>query len=313
MYQIGIDLGGMTIKGGIVSDNGDIIAEKSVPTLAERENDEIIKSIANLVLDLIDENNLTKDDIKSVGIGTPGIVNAKEGIVIKAYNLGFDNVNLGKSLTDMLGIDVFVENDANVAGFGEYVMGSAKGYKNVVMLTIGTGLGSCIIINENIISGSFNGGGELGHMVIHAGGKSCSCGRNGCFEAYGSASALISLMREVVKENTDSLLYKMVDGDLEKLNPIILFEAKNKGDECAIKILDEYNSYFAEGLANIINTLEPEVIVIGGGMSKQDENLLADIRKLTYEKCFGKRSDTKIVSAKLFNRAGIIGASFLGK
>lgn len=311
MYQIGVDLGGMTIKAGIVTDEGEILFEQCVDTKPERENIEIMKSIRDLVLDLLKTSNIDKSEIRSVGIGTPGTIDFENGIVVEAYNLGFTNLNMREILTEMLDLPIFVENDANCAAYGEFYIGSAKGNKSICMLTIGTGLGSGLILNGKAVNGSFNCGGEIGHMVLTVGGNPCTCGRNGCFEAYCSATALIKATKEIAEKNHDSLLYKKVNGDIDKLTPIILFDAKREGDKSAIEVIDKFNLYFAEAIANIINAVEPEVIVIGGGVSRQGEYLLEDIRKLTYEKCFSKASKTKIITATLFNDAGIIGASFL--
>lgn len=313
MYQIGVDLGGTTIKAGIVNDDGKILLEKYTDTNATRDNVEIMGSVRDLINSLLDELNIDKKDIKRVGIGTPGTIDFENGIVMSAFNLGFENFKMRDILSEMVELPVFVENDANCAAYGEFYVGAAKECKSACMLTIGTGLGGGLILEGKAVSGSYNSGGEIGHMVLSVGGRPCTCGRQGCFEAYCSATALIKQSRIMANDNHESLLYKLVDGNIDNITPITLFQAKDAGDREATKVFDEFCLYLAEGITNIINMVEPEKIVIGGGVSKQGENLLKYVRPLVEERCFGKKCKTEIVTAELLNQAGIIGASFLGR
>ncbi len=313
MYRIGVDLGGMTIKAGVVDTAGNIMYKESCDTGAERENSEILKSMAELILSVIKNANLTLEDIDSVGVGSPGTVDVEKGIVLSAYNLGFENVEIKKTIEEYTKLPVFVENDANCASIAEYYAGNGKGYKSVFLVTIGTGVGGGLAKDGKCDSGAFFSGGEFGHMVIRTGGNPCTCGRLGCFESHCSATALIKELKIRGKENRDSILVRLVDGDVDKLDPKVLFEALEKGCELSKEIFAEYCEYFSDALANFINIFEPEIILIGGGISKQGENLLRDIREKTMKKTFNKNSKVKIETAKFFNEAGIIGASFLTK
>ncbi len=313
MYRVGIDLGGMSIKVGIVDFDGKILIQKSADTNSEKGHLYVMEKMKEIIFELAEELSIKVDDIEYIGVGTPGTVDYENGIVISAYNLGFDNVNIRQILSVLTKRPVYVGNDADCVALAELYCGGGVSYDNILAITIGTGIGGGLIINRKPVSGSFNGGGEFGHMVISVNGRPCSCGRLGCFEAYSASSSLTKEIKRVASENKDSILVKLVGGDIEKLNPKILFEAKDRGCEVAISILDEYNLYLAEALANFINMFEPQIILVGGGISKQGENLLKDVRKLTLEKCFDKNSKVKIETAHHFNDAGIIGASFLGK
>ncbi len=312
MYNIGVDLGGTTIKAGIVNTDGEILLKKSVETLSERDNNEILQSIADLVLHLISEAKLSKSDINYVGIGTPGSVDIDNGIVINAYNLGFSNLKIRQILSSMLEMQIYVENDANCACYAEYYAGEAKGYNSALLLTIGTGIGGGLIIDGKSVNGSFFGGGEFGHMVINSGGEQCSCGRKGCLETYCSSKNLTDICIEKAKNDINSVLYKLSDGDVNSITPKTLFKAKDEDCSLALEILEEYNQHLSDGIANFINIFEPEIVLIGGGISIQGEKLLKEVRQLTHEKCFNKNSKVVIKIAKHFNDAGIIGASFIG-
>lgn len=313
MYRVGIDLGGMTIKCGIVDYNGKIYAQKNIPTESEKGSEHVIQNMKNLILELINEFNITIDDIKSIGIGSPGTIDIKQGILIHSYNLNFDNVHICKSLSQKLQKPVYLENDANCASICEFYAGAAKDYNTALVITLGTGVGGGYIKNGKCQSGAFFNGGELGHMVLSVNGRQCTCGRRGCLEAYCSATSLIAQSVKYATTFKESILNKIVQGDLNKLNPKVLFEAKDQGCQYAVQIINEFNLYLSEGIANYINILEPEIVLLGGGISKQGEKLLSDIRPLVYKKCYNKNSKVKINIAKHFNDAGIIGASFLGQ
>ncbi len=313
MYRVGVDLGGMTIKAGIVDAAGNIIYKDSCDTLAERENSEILKSMGDLVLSLIEKSDISVNEIESVGVGSPGTVDPDTGVILSAYNLGFENVGIKEALEKQLKLPVYVENDANCAAIAEYFAGNGKGYNSVFLVTVGTGIGGGLVKDGKCDSGAFFSGGEFGHMVIRTKGNPCTCGRLGCFESHNSATALIKELKARGCENMDSILMSLVDGDIEKLSPKVLFEAIEKDCSLSKDIFREYCEYFSDALANYINIFEPEIILIGGGISKQGENFLKDIREMTYKKTFNKKSKVKIETAKFFNDAGIIGASFVTK
>jgi len=313
MYYIGIDLGGTNIAAAVVDENGKILFKKSIPTLAERHYSEIINDMAKLCEEVVQGINKDLSDIKSIGIGSPGNIDSEKGIFIYANNFNFDNVNVRKEFKKFFDIPVFIDNDANCAALGESISGACKGFRNSVMLTLGTGIGGGIIIDGKIYNGSFSCGGEIGHMVIERCGRECSCGRYGCFESYCSTAALTRRLKEAVKNDEDSEMFKYVKGDIEKIDTKILFAFYKKEDYLAVDIIDEYAEYLAEGITNVINIFQPEAVVIGGGISAQGNTLLRPVISLVKRDVYGGVLKTKILTAALGNDAGIIGAAMLGK
>lgn len=315
MYNIGVDLGGTNIACAVVDEKGKIIKKSSRPTLADRANEVIIADMADLCKELIAECGLEAKDIHSVGVGSPGIADGKKGIIIYNNNLGFENVNVKEELKKHLDIEVYVDNDANAAAFGEYEFGIGKKYKDIVAITLGTGIGGGVVLDGKIMSGSFGGGAELGHIVINMDGYQCTCGRVGCWEMYSSGTALIRDAMQSARDNINSALYKAVDGDLSKMNAKIPFDLAAEGDVFAKAIIDEYINNLAKGLANVVNIFQPEVIVLGGGISAQGEVLLKPLREKIAAVTYGgpEMFRTKLEIATLGNDAGIIGAAFLYK
>ncbi|GKX30382.1 glucokinase [Vallitalea longa] len=313
MYNIGIDLGGTNIAAAIVAEDGTIIRKGSTPTLREREYQPILKDMAMLALKLIEEEGINLEDIHSIGVGSPGTPDPENGIIVYTNNLNFKNTPIRDEIRKYIDKPVYLGNDANVAALGEYECGAGVGYKDLVAITLGTGVGSGVIIDEKIIDGSFNGGAELGHVSIDFNGITCSCGRKGCWEQYSSATALIRDAKEAAAQNTDSLLYKMVDGDLDKMNAKIPFDAAQAGDEVAGAVIDNYVKLLAVGIVNVINIFQPEIIVLGGGVSAQGDNLIKPLKKEIINEIYGGEEafKTKVQVAKLGNDAGIIGAAML--
>jgi len=209
MYTIGIDLGGTNIAAAIVSKEGEILIKESVPTHRERSDEEIIKAMAELSIHLIEKAKIEQSQIHSIGIGSPGMVDSEKGILIYANNLNFKNSSVAKVFQSYFNIPVYLENDANAAAFGEYESGAGKKYRDMVAVTLGTGVGGGIILDGRIISGSFGGGGEIGHAVILADGDDCSCGRKGCWESYSSATGLIKHAKQMALKHPESLLNKL--------------------------------------------------------------------------------------------------------
>ena len=272
MYNIGIDLGGTNIKVGVVDENYNIVGKSNIKTNLPRPSEEIAESIAEGVRLACADAGISASDVNSIGIGTPGVANRNTGVVLYSCNLGFNNFELGKVLGEKLGTQVFVENDANAAAFGEVVNGAGKGYKNVVVVTLGTGVGGGIIIDGKIYTGFNFCGGELGHTVIEYNGRQCGCGRKGCFEAYSSATALINMTKEAMEANPDSEMWKIA-GSLENVDGKTAFDGMRAGDKAAVGVVDMYINYLGCGLVNIVNTFQPELLLIGGGICKEGENL----------------------------------------
>ncbi len=318
MYRIGIDLGGTNIAAGIVNSEFKIIAKASVPTVVNEGADKVAQDIAELCKKITADNGISMDEIESIGIASPGIANSADGVVEYANNLPFMKFPICPLISEMTGVkSVHVENDANAAAWGEAIAGAAKGTSNSVMITLGTGVGGGIIIDHKVYSGFNFAGAELGHIVIEHGGRPCSCGRNGCWEAYSSATGLIKMTSEKLEECEKSgRKTAMTDIVKEhgKISGRTAFMAMNMGDEAAKEVVDMYMSYLACGLASIINIFQPEVVSIGGGISNEGQSLIDILDPLVKAETYGGGvvKATEIRIAELGNDAGIVGAATLG-
>lgn len=316
MYYLGIDLGGMSIKAGICNDNGEIIYKDTCPTVRDEDGDRIINDMANLCLSVIKNAGLTVDDIEYAGIASPGSADSEKGVIIYAATLPFLNYPIADKLSVKTGIKkIYIDNDANAAAKGEATYGAAKGYKDSLFITIGTGVGGGIIIDGKIYSGFNFSGAELGHIVIVKDGDDCPCGRKGCLESYASATALIKQTKAKMLNDKNSVMWRICEGDIEKVNGKTVFDAMLENDESAKEVYKEYISYLACGLVNFINIFQPEVLSIGGGISKQGDILINPLQEIISREQYSRYSDkqTKIKIAELGNDAGIIGAASLGK
>ncbi len=314
MYRIGVDLGGTNIAAGLVDENYQIVCKKSVPTGADRAPECIVDDMAVLCRGLCEDAKVGLDQVVSVGIASPGIANHDTGVVEYANNLPFRKFPIGPMLSEKLGgKKVFIENDANAAAWGEAIAGAAKGTKNSVMITLGTGVGGGIIIDNKVYSGFNYAGAELGHIVIEHNGQQCSCGRKGCWEAYSSATALIRMTNEKLEECA-ARSRKTLMADAKRVSGRTAFDCMRAGDEAAREVVDKYLSYLVTGLVNIVNIFQPEVISLGGGVSGEGQSLvdalLDGIRREEYG--HGVVPETQIRIAQLGNDAGIVGAAVLG-
>lgn len=315
MYRLGIDLGGTNIAAGVVDEDYKIIGTGKVKTGAHRSNDEIADDMAKAARMAIKDAGIDISEITAMGIGSPGSVIPSKGIVATSNNLKFSNLPLCAMMKERLGVDFYIENDANAAAYGELLAGAGKGCKNFVAITLGTGVGSGIIIDGKIFSGSNNAGGELGHTVIVVDGEACTCGRKGCWEAYASATALIRQTKAEMEANKQSIMWKLCDGDINRVNGKTAFDAMRENDESGIKVVDQYIRYIAIGITNVINIFQPEVLCIGGGISKEGDVLTKPITQFVENGRFSKNIErqTVVKVAALGNDAGIIGAAFLDK
>ena len=318
MYRIGIDLGGTNIAAGIVNEKYEIVYQNSIPTGSDRDSDAIMEDMAALCHKLCAESGISIEEIASVGIASPGIANHDDGVVEYSCNLPFRKYPICAKIKERFPVaDVFVENDANAAAWGEAIAGAAKGTRNSVMITLGTGVGGGIIIDNKVYSGFNYAGAELGHIVIQVGGAPCSCGRRGCWEAYSSATALIRMTNEKIAECEDAgrptLMTKFVE-EAGKVSGRTAFDAARAGDEAAQEVVDLYTHYLAQGLTNIVNIFQPEVLSIGGGVSNEGQSLLdaivPEIRREQYGQGIVASTDIRIATLK--NDAGIIGGAVLG-
>ena len=316
-YYVGIDLGGTNIVAGVVDEKYNIIAKASTKTNCPRPEKEIAEDMAKMAVEAVKNADLTLDDIEWIGIGTPGIANSSTGVIEYSNNLGFKDTPMVKYITEFIGrkdTPVFIENDANAAAYGEYVAGAAKGAKNAVCITLGTGVGGGIIIDGKIYAGSNFAGAEIGHTVIEVDGAQCSCGRKGCFEAYSSATGLIRMSKETMEQFPESIMNKMA-AEKGKVTARTSFDAMRAGDKAAKDVVDKYIKYLAAGITNTINIFQPDVLCIGGGVCNEGDPLLLPVKDLVKKEVYTRNSpkNCEIVIAKLGNDAGIIGAAFLGR
>lgn len=312
-YYIGIDIGGTNIACGIVDDNYEIVARSKVKTNAPRPYAEILEDIKNAVRLACNELHISPCDSDAIGIGCPGTCNS-DGVVEYSNNLGFVNVPLRNDIESEFGVKTYLDNDANAAAFGEYLAGAAKGAKNAVAITLGTGVGAGIIIDGRIYSGSNCAGGEIGHTVLVVDGRECTCGRKGCFETYSSATGLIRTTREAAEANPASIVARLIEED-GRVSARTAYNALKRGCPVGKEITDEYVKYLAAGIANTINIFQPDILCIGGGVCNEGDTLLVPLRKAVAEQVYTKNSakNTDIVVCSLGNDAGIIGAALLCK
>jgi len=312
-YVIGIDLGGTTVTAIITNKSGKIIRETRFLTHGLKGPSFVIKNIADNVKKLVSDSGLTMKHIWRAGMGSPGPLDSKKGIIINAVNLpGWKNIKLKKTLEKELGTGVGVDNDANCAAYGEKWMGAAKNCDDVVALTLGTGVGGGIIIGGRLIRGTNCNAAEIGHMSLNPDGITCKCGAKGCFEQYASASAIANSARRKIKSGRKSKITEMVKGNLNKIDSKVVYEALMNKDKVAQETWDEFIKYLGAGIANVLNCINPEVVVIGGGVINAGDKLFRPLNRAVKSQAFDAvYGAAKIVPAKLGQKAGAIGAAGL--
>ena len=311
-FYVGIDLGGTFIKGGIVTEKGDIICSNKIKTEKEKGNDRVVENINSLINMLLESSNLNKQNVVGVGIGVPGTIDSEKGIVVCAHNLKFFNFEMVKKLEELSGLQVKIENDANLALIGETMFGAAKGCTEAVMITLGTGVGGGAIVKGKLLEGNKSAGAEFGHTVIVVDGNQCNCGRKGCFEAYSSATALINKTKELMEQNKNSKMWEV--GSIEKVDGETVFKYL-KTDETAKEVLNWYVKYLACGVVNFANIFRPQVFVLGGGIANQGDVIIKPVNDYMKKELFasGMSPDVKVVAATLGNNAGVLGSVGLYK
>lgn len=309
-YAIGVDLGGTFIKIGIVSDKGKIVNKISIDTFAEEGPKKVISQIKKGIKELLSNN---KYKISGIGIGAPGVINAKSGIVENPPNLpGWGKVKLGSVIKKEFGLNVFVENDANAAAVGEFMFGAGKKLKSFVMVTLGTGVGGGIIYNGKLFRGNFGAAGEIGHTTIDHKGPKCNCGSYGCIETYIGNNNLIKRTNELLKKNNQSLINKLIENNPANLTPKIIHEAAELGDDFAKEIINDTGYLLGTSIASISNLLDIGKFIVGGGVAGFGERLFAVTSATAKQRVLKSLSSRiEILSAKLKNEAGIKGASAL--
>ena len=311
MYDIGIDLGGTNIKGALVNEAGEILREESRPTRAALGAETVCDGIAAVITALAEGT----DAIGGVGIGCPGTVDDAAGRVIFAPNLGWKNFDLRGAVRARTGISPRLGNDANAAALAETLVGCAKGAQSAVIVTLGTGVGGGVVLGGRLLTGYTGAASEPGHMVIHSGGEKCACGREGCFEAYASATALIRETKRAMAAQPQSLLHTIAEEN-GTVDGRTAFAAAQRGDAAARTVVERYTDDLACGLANLVNIFFPEVIALSGGIAEQGEALLGPLRErvrsLSYASDCAARH-TRIERCTLGYRAGVIGAALLAR
>ena len=310
MNYLGIDLGGTNIKGGVVSDAGEILREASRPTQVENGPEAIADGIAALIKDL--EQGET---FAGIGLGCPGTVDDESGEVVCAFNLNLIHYDLRGAIKARTGYEICLGNDANVAALAEAVVGAGKGAHSTVVITLGTGVGCGVVLEGRMLTGYTGAASELGHMVIAEDGERCTCGRRGCFEAYSSATALIRMTHDAMARYPDSVMYA-VARENGAVDGRTAFTAKERGDVAAAEVVREYVKFLAAGVTNVVNIFFPEIVAFSGGVANQGEALLAPLREEVRRQEFGGayvKRHAKLVQCTLGYQSGIIGAALLAK
>ena len=314
MLYIGIDVGGTGIKAGVVSENGTILHKLSCPTLRERGHEAVIHDMARLSLQVLAESGHALDEIHSVGVGIPGMQDPRTGRVPFCTNLGWHDVPLVELLQREIDKPIYINNDATVAGLAESIAGVSAGTKNSVFVTRGTGVGGGVVLDGKVFMGPHGIATEVGHMITVAGGEMCTCGNRGCWERYASATAIIREGRRFAEAHRDSALFRAVNGNLDQIEARTVIDLAKAGDPDCEKLFDDYVYHLTVGLINLINLYDPEIIALGGGVSKAGPFLLDKVNALLPEMIFFKTMPhARIELARLGNDAGIIGAAMLGR
>ena len=314
MYYVGIDLGGTNIKAGIVDGQGKIMAEAFCKTQAQRPYQDIVRDMAGCVMQALKNAKMTTDDILSVGIGIPGYANQKTGTGAFCTNLGWYDVPLQAEIRKYFDLHIAIDNDATVAGYAESIAGVSKNAESSVFLTLGTGVGGGIVIHGRPWSGAHGIGSEVGHMTLSVDGVPCNCGNNGCMEKYTSATAIIRMARQACMTYPDSAMMLRAEGDLNRINAKTVIDAAKANDRAALEVFDEYCKYLAIAINNIIAFLDPEMIVLGGGVSHAGDFLLEKVKaKVPRYLLYKTLPYPEICLASLGNEAGMIGAAMIGK
>lgn len=307
---IGIDLGGTFIKGGIVTQKGEILLQDKVPTEREKGESKVTQNIANLCKSLLSRAGLSTADVEGIGMGVPGMIDSAKGEVVYSNNLDWSHFMIADETEKLTGLPVKIANDANVAALGETKFGCGKAYQNTVLITLGTGVGGGIVIDGKLFEGNRSAGAELGHSVIVAGGEQCTCGRKGCLEAYASATALIRDTKRAMQADKNSKMWEI--GDIEKVTGKTAFDYKDC-DASAKAVVDNYIEKLGVGITNVANVFRPEAIMLGGGVCAEGDNLIKPLQAYLDKEIFAGTQGpaVKILVATLGNSAGLLGAAAL--
>ncbi len=314
-YIVGVDLGGTSINVGIVPyDGGTVLGMRSLPTDVPRGAkfvvDRMVRMIRAAMKDARREGDIPADGFLGIGVGSPGPLDRETGTVLETPNLGWRNFPLRDLIANAIGLTAVLDNDANCAALGEYWQGAGRDVRNLVAVTLGTGIGGGIVMDGRVFHGASDLAGEIGHMTIDSTGRKCNCGNYGCLEAYASGPAIAARAVEGLEAGATSLLPSLVDGDLSRLTAETVYEAIVTGDVYAKEVMRETAKFLGTGLANLINVLNPDMIVISGGVTRADEHLLEPLRAEVRRRAFRKGLETcEIVVSELGGMAGVVGAA----
>ncbi|MBR3750248.1 MAG: ROK family protein [Clostridia bacterium] len=306
MYKIGVDLGGTHIGVGLVKDNK-ILSTYYTDTPKDRDFVKTVKAMADAINTLLEKNSVKLSQCDGIGIGSPGVAEEKTGNIVYSANFGWHDAPLRSELQRYIDLPVAMANDADAAGWAEYLLGAGRGSQSCITITLGTGIGGGMVINGKLFSGGMSGGGELGHVTLVADGRECGCGKKGCAEAYASATAMVKMASEQLAQHPESILNKV-----EQLNAKAVVDASRQGDELASKVFADYVNYLAHLIASIINLIAPQVIALGGGVAGAGEYLLEPLNKRVDRLILNKKLPrARIVCATMGSDAGILGAALL--
>ncbi|SJZ42094.1 ROK family protein [Selenihalanaerobacter shriftii] len=311
-YVIGVDLGGTKILTALADLEGEILAKSRLATLADEGQTVVVKRIIESIEQVLKDAEIKRKEVQAIGVGCPGPLNVTEGIIYHAPNLGWKDVNIKELIKNEIDIPVFIENDANAAALGEKWFGAGRNIDNLIYMTVSTGIGGGIIINRKLYHGANDSAGEIGHIVIDPASHSeCGCGDVGCWEAIASGTALGRLGKEAVDVGQNSLMEELVDDidDIDEIDGAIVTKAAAKGDKVAGQILEQVTNYLGIGVANLVNILNPEMIIVGGGVSQAGDMILQPIREVVNQRALKAPAEVvKIVPAQLESEVGVVGA-----
>lgn len=312
MLRIGLDIGGTGIQIGVVDEEGRILEKGAIATRTDLPFEEQIAQMAACATETLRRSGHTMDEVQSIGAGVPGVADNRAGRVVFCANMNWNDVPFREEFQKHIDKPVFIDNDATVAGLAESVAGVSANTSSSVFITLGTGVGGGIVIGGKVWSGAHGVGSEIGHITFELDGEPCTCGNYGCLERYCSATAIIRMAREQVLRHPTSLIMKMADNDPDRINAKIVFDAAREGDETAVKLFRRYVRYLSLGIVTVINFFDPEVIALGGGVSKAGDFLLDAIREEVPRHILYKNLPyARIELARLGSDAGIIGAAML--
>jgi len=311
-FIIGVDIGGTKIAVALCNLNGHIIAKVKTDTNTVAGKDKVIQKIVDCIYQVIELSGITIDHIAGIGIGSPGPLNVSKGIVLYVATLQWENVPIRDIIRREFNVPVFLENDCNAAAFGELWLGAGRGYSNLIYITLSTGIGSGIIINKGIYRGKHDAAGEFGHICVEDGGRICSCGNNGCLQAYASGTSIAKMAEEYISKHKDSSLLQYVNDEFSRIDCLMVEKAADSGDVTAIDIWTQAGEKLGHGISILLQLLDPEIVIIGGGVSKAldlfYEPMIDYIKKHVYRIIY---EDMVIVQAQLGQDAGVIGAAMI--